>query len=107
MAITMSKAVFGLILGLLLWHAPVHGVDKVRIGRIECAFPNELGDLAGGRLRTLQKNKNAAVNVLKKRLRMDATHDKHIEKTYQRYPSKYFDNVPYVSIQGSRHCWSS
>jgi len=48
----------------------------------------------------IKKNKNEAVNVLKKRLRMDATHDKHIEKTYQRYTSKYFDSVPYVSIQG-------
>ena len=40
------------------------------------------------------------MDVLKKRLRMDATHDKHIEKTYQRYTSKYFDRVPYVSTPG-------
>ena len=48
----------------------------------------------------IAKNKNVAVDVLKKRLRMDATHDKHIEKTYQRYTSKYFDRVPYVSTLG-------
>ncbi|MGZ8500372.1 MAG: ABC transporter substrate-binding protein [Candidatus Binatia bacterium] len=48
----------------------------------------------------IAKNKNVAVDVLKKRLRMDATHDKHIEKTYQRYTSKYFDRVPYVSTPG-------
>ncbi len=49
---------------------------------------------------SIAKNKNAAVDVLKKRLRMESIHDKHIEKTYQRYTSKYFDRVPYVSTQG-------
>lgn len=45
-------------------------------------------------------NKSVAVEVLKKRLRMDDSQLKYLDKTYQRYASVYLDRIPYVATAG-------
>ncbi len=49
---------------------------------------------------SIKKNKSVAIAVLKKRLRMDDSQLKYLDKTYQRYASVYLDRIPYVASAG-------
>lgn len=48
----------------------------------------------------IKKNKDASVDVLRKKLRMEPGQEAYLGRTYQLYASKYLDRVPYVSVQG-------
>ncbi len=47
-----------------------------------------------------KKNKEESLNVMKKRLRTDPAGEKYLEKSYDLLASKYYEKVPYPSLQG-------
>ena len=48
----------------------------------------------------IKKNKDQSVDVLRRKLRMEPGQDAYLGRTHQLYATKYFDRVPYVSVQG-------
>jgi NitT/TauT family transport system substrate-binding protein len=48
----------------------------------------------------VKRNKGPSLDILRKKLRMNPSQEKYVEKTWELYSSKYLDKVPYVSIQG-------
>lgn len=48
----------------------------------------------------IKKNKDASIDVLRRKLRMEPEQESYLGKTHQLYASKYLDRVPYVSLEG-------
>lgn len=47
-----------------------------------------------------KRNKEESLNVLRKKLRTDPAGEKYLEKSYDLLASKYYERVPYPSLQG-------
>lgn len=47
-----------------------------------------------------KKNKKESLGILKKKLRMEVSQEKFLERTYDILAAKYYDQVPYPSLQG-------
>lgn len=48
----------------------------------------------------VKKNKDASVELLRRKLRMEPEQESYLGKTHQLYAAKYLDRVPYVSLEG-------
>ncbi len=47
-----------------------------------------------------KKNKKESLEVLRKKLRVDSQGERYLEKSYDVYASKYYEAMPYPSLQG-------
>ena len=47
-----------------------------------------------------KKNKRESLEVLRKKLRADPAGERHLEKSYDLYAAKFYEAVPYPSLQG-------
>ncbi len=47
-----------------------------------------------------KKHKKESLEVLRKKLRTDPAGERHLEKSYDLYASKYYESLPYPSLQG-------
>jgi NitT/TauT family transport system substrate-binding protein len=47
-----------------------------------------------------KKHKKESLEVLRKKLRADPAGERHLEKSYDLYASKYYEALPYPSVQG-------
>jgi hypothetical protein len=45
-------------------------------------------------------NKDASIEILRRKLRIEPGQETYLGRTHQLYASKYLDRVPYVSVQG-------
>jgi ABC-type nitrate/sulfonate/bicarbonate transport system substrate-binding protein len=48
----------------------------------------------------VKKNKEASIDLLRRKLRMEPEQESYLGRTHQLYASKYLDRVPYVSLEG-------
>ncbi|MGH7784476.1 MAG: ABC transporter substrate-binding protein, partial [Candidatus Binatia bacterium] len=49
-----------------------------------------------------KKNKDESLKILMKKMRIEKGKENYLERSYQLYSSQYIDNVPYVSVSGTR-----
>jgi len=47
-----------------------------------------------------KKHKKESLEVLRKKLRTDPAGERHLEKSYDLYAAKYYESLPYPSLQG-------